>query len=126
MIFHLIIKINYYYENKNYFTRCHWFYAVDITTNSCTERLDCMNITLSVMSDNLLNYQVKIYHNPVSDKLIIENKIPVHIEISDLNGRRVCILNLKENQKIFLDMLGFSKGIYFVKFVVVQEFTKIK
>jgi len=90
-------------------------YAVDITMNSCTERSDCMNITLSGIADNLLNHQVKIYPNPVSDKLIIENKIPVSIEISDLNGRRVCIFKSDEPQNFTVDMSYFTKGVYILK-----------
>ncbi|MGF7138597.1 rhamnogalacturonan lyase family protein [Roseimarinus sediminis] len=60
---------------------------------------------------------VKMYPNPVSDVLIIENKEANNVEliISDLSGKTLTSRQLSGNKPHYIDVSAFHAGIYFVE-----------
>jgi len=61
-------------------------------------------------------YQLKIYPNPVADKLIIENINPLlPLMITDVNGKVVMeIINESEDLAVDIDISALESGIYFI------------
>ncbi|PKP21658.1 MAG: hypothetical protein CVU04_01195 [Bacteroidetes bacterium HGW-Bacteroidetes-20] len=92
-------------------------YAVEITQNGCTQRSECVNVTLIGINENENQNKINIFPNPANQwvNLQVENS---------LVGEPYLILNLlgavvqrgvinQENMQINLSTL--TKGLYFIK-----------
>ncbi len=71
---------------------------------------------------------IKLYPNPVIDKLIIDIPVslsPVNLEIFSLRGELVYSKNLIYNQ-VEIDMSGYNSGLYFVRIMSPDQGTFVK
>lgn len=101
-----------------------------ILVKSKTIYVDDFIYTNTVLSteDNELN-KYKIYPNPVTDLLGIENlEFFDLIKIYDINGRLMKIINFSENEKK-INVSDFSQGLYFLEIQIdnikhVEKFLK--
>ncbi len=87
-------------------------YTVDVTTNGCTTRADdYMMLITAAEIDAFLN--LKIYPNPVSDRLILETDQVIDLYITDALGRSIATLKQVYGvQEISTHM--WAKGSYFM------------
>lgn len=89
-------------------------YAVEVTSGSCTERSACFNFN-TLSNEQFDNADIKIYPNPVSSVLKIENQSgnEITIKICDISGKVFkTIETLKQEHTI--DFEDVSTGVYFV------------
>ncbi len=64
------------------------------------------------------NSEIKVYPNPFSNQLTIENKSELSItkiSISDLLGREIMTTNVEHSKEININTQSFDSGVYFVK-----------
>jgi hypothetical protein len=90
-------------------------YAVEVTTNGCTDTSDCINVVSSGINDFEFNKFTEVYPNPsngvftISSDLVLEN-----IQVYDLFGQLA--LTTKSNQNItMIDLSHLKNGIYILK-----------
>ena len=76
------------------------------------------HVTLPVSTNELKNENIKIYPNPVTDIVFIENYIPnteeFFFEIFDVFGNKVFRSNLSKD-KLEVDLTFLKSGLYIVK-----------
>jgi hypothetical protein len=85
-------------------------YAVDVTSNGCTTRSDDYTYLITDVEDK--NNSVRIYPNPVVEKLNIEAKQNVkQVELTDMLGRTISTFNSKVSE---IDVQHLSPGVYLV------------
>jgi hypothetical protein len=85
-------------------------YAVDVTSNGCTTRSDDYTYLITDVEDK--NNSVRIYPNPVVEKLNIEAEQNVkQVELTDLLGRTISTFNSKVSE---IDVQHLSPGAYLV------------
>jgi len=94
-------------------------YAVEITSNGCTDTSDCVNmINLNTSAIDFLNSKISISPNPVIDKLIVRlsnDNVPTSANISIYNLLGEEIYSTRINGKQETIYSNFSSGIYFIK-----------
>jgi|GEM_PF-3571483 len=99
------------------------FYAVEVTQGACFDTSACVSI-FNVGIPELQNENIFMYPNPVSDKLILENKMKnesMDYEILNSNGQVVLKGILMEQAVVRTAQL--SPGIYTVKLQSAQSFS---
>ncbi|WP_317897114.1 LamG-like jellyroll fold domain-containing protein [Aurantibacillus circumpalustris] len=91
-------------------------YAVIVTLNNCSDTSACVNITTVGLNKSELNTQVKIYPNPVSQKLIIETRLSSGtISLMTVLGQEITSKNIVAGQIESIDFSDLAKGIYLIK-----------
>lgn len=68
---------------------------------------------------------IKVYPNPASDFLIIDSDKEGKLEIIDIKGKTILETNLIKG-KSSIDIKGFAKGVYVVRFICNDNSTKQK
>ncbi|MBL7859265.1 MAG: T9SS type A sorting domain-containing protein, partial [Cyclobacteriaceae bacterium] len=87
-------------------------YAVDVTTNGCTTTSS--DFVYLITATEFQSADLKVYPNPVSDKLIIETSHDATLSVYDVVGRlRIFHLLNKTSNTIVLDEL--PHGHYLIK-----------
>lgn len=89
-------------------------YAVEITLNGCTVISTCTN-ALSI-DETSLDALVKLYPNPVEDRLHVNTQLPVLIEVYNLNGIKIKSIKLEAGEGS-IDMMRFNSGLYILKII---------
>lgn len=93
-------------------------YAVEITTNSCTEISECLNMTtLSVQSEELKN-NTKIYPNPVDEMLYIDlakRYESISLKMYNFLGQQVYNSKHKNLQNLNIQTNNIASGVYLLK-----------
>ena len=75
------------------------------------------NIT-SVRLPDLQQSLVRVYPNPASDIINIDNLSGYkRLEISDINGRVLEVIDLSETDKVEVSLAYLSPGVYIIKFI---------
>ena len=60
--------------------------------------------------------EIRVYPNPASDQLRVQGTQPLErIELYDLYGRIVLIMNNVENDNVTLDLSGLDQGVYLLR-----------
>ena len=63
------------------------------------------------------NYDVKVYPNPASDKVVVSSRDNIEqVKIYDVSGR-LCFSDLDIKQEILIDISEFSKGLYTIHII---------
>lgn len=104
-------------------------YAVTITKNNCQVAesvvMKSCNTTPTIDRDET----VKIYPNPVSDKIFIESPFNIQkVEIFDVTGTIIAIFKEKNMKEIPLSMLhagSYFMKLYFEKRIGIKRFMKL-
>lgn len=104
-------------------------YTVEVTdSNGCTAKSDNYLYSLGI-ENNTLQAAIRIFPNPVSDKLFIESPIVLNAQISDLTGR---IIQYQKNVKSIATG-ELVAGMYLLsltdqenKLIKVEKINKIK
>jgi hypothetical protein len=68
--------------------------------------------TCSVGIEEYMLLSNSIYPNPVDNILSLSFQVPVHVNISDLTGRRIMNMKILEQEKI--DVSDWQPGLYFI------------
>jgi len=111
--------INNLTQNTTYYVRT---YAINDFGTVYSTQLSFKTLAINdILNDNSI---IKIYPNPAKDFINIENANASKIEIYNLNGQKLNVLdNINQtNQKI--DLSQYSAGIYFIKIIGLEN-TKI-
>jgi len=87
--------------------------SADLDNNVPENWIACNEALLSVF-DNSAGWSLKVYPNPVSDRLIIESDTEIKfLKIFDMQGRILSAVNIN-SQKYEFDFSRFAKGTYLV------------
>lgn len=88
-------------------------YTVTVTAdNGCNATSDPVSIdNITGIATTALAAQIRLYPNPVSDRLIIDAPIPVNAGISDIYGKH--LLSIQRVREI--DMEALASGIYMIR-----------
>ena len=103
-------------------------YNFNIVFVKCTENQKAMNfgasysgqlyidptVATSIRRINTISSEFNVFPNPVKNILTIEGQTSSTIEIMDINGKVVKIIN-NASEGITVDISALTKGIYFVK-----------
>ena len=91
-------------------------YAVIVSMNNCSDTSACTKLSTVGLKNNSLNTRVKIYPNPVSQKLIIETDLNSGtISLMSALGQVLNSKNITAGQNESFDFNTLAKGIYFIK-----------
>ncbi|WP_296380584.1 M28 family peptidase [Winogradskyella sp.] len=96
-------------------------YAVEVSNGSCLELSPCVNFSV-LSSEEFTTEEIKIYPNPVTSVLKIDNNIQTEltITINDISGK---IINTFKSRKEYFE-IDFKKNVSGVYFVNVATKTK--
>lgn len=97
-------------------------YSVCLTTttiNGCIDMV-CGNVTVTAVGLNELTDKAyfSIYPNPAKDQITIRfNEVQSgRISVRDVTGREVMIRTLHQSNKVSVDIVQLSQGVYFLSF----------
>ena len=101
-------------------------YAVEITSGACTELSDCIAIN-SLSSSPFEADEIRIYPNPVTTELTIENPLGylLNIQIKDGLGQIISTTS-KQDFEILLDISKLASGIYFISISNAKKQSRVK
>jgi hypothetical protein len=102
----------------------------------CDGTITCFhenNVTTGVSEIRQTNIDFRIYPNPTTDELNFSlsntNKIDIKIEIVDVLGQRIKLINYKQVSQSFHDQISMndiSEGVYFIKAYYDSKITTCK
>jgi len=93
----------------------YFFYNVQMMENCKSEFSEATAVFLNPQSDVALNTDLRIYPNPTSNYLVIENKEIINtIKIYDIQSREVFSEKFNDKTKS-IDVSTFSSGLYFIE-----------
>ncbi|MBX2960245.1 MAG: T9SS type A sorting domain-containing protein [Flavobacteriales bacterium] len=103
--------------NQSYIPVSSGNYAVVISKNGCIDTSSCVNFIITGIND-LENPYVKISPNPTTAEFLIE--LPnfsqkTHLSIISVEGKTVYTNNTINTNKVIVDAIDWSKGIYVLK-----------
>lgn len=108
-------QTSYTVENLEYDTE-YCFYVTSLNGNVESNKSEVVCIKTLGESVTELNSSLRIYPNPVNDKLIIETTENVEsISIYTITGVKVYNQQPTANSQQQIDVTGFNAGVYFVK-----------
>ena len=93
-------------------------YAVVISKNGCVDTSNCISVIGIGINEQMANSNIRLYPNPVADKLIIENdKVfnKAHIKVTSYTGQKLSEQMVTHTNQAILDMSPYARGIYFVE-----------
>ncbi len=106
-------------ENQQTFTAtASGSYAVVVSEGACSDTSECVNLTLSVGIEEMLNTNsIKVYPNPIVDELSITSSsdFSISFSVADINGKVISENNILHSSAT-INTSKWSKGVYFVKF----------
>jgi PKD repeat protein len=90
-------------------------YAVIVTQNGCTDTSACVNYLITGVNE-LSNNTIRIYPNPVNDKVTISlgNTSANEVTLSDAQGKLIYSSVVNGNELV-IDLTAVSKGVYFLQ-----------
>ncbi|MDQ3017211.1 MAG: zinc-dependent metalloprotease [Bacteroidota bacterium] len=93
-------------------------YAVIFIDGMCRDTSDCISLELTAIENNVVDINILLYPNPVTDKLYVGNSGShdnLSITMFDLRGVPVKIPSYNQSEKFVIDMSGFAPGVYVLK-----------
>ncbi|WP_299891254.1 M28 family peptidase [uncultured Lacinutrix sp.] len=102
-------------------------YAVQITSGSCTETSDCIELDLLGVEDFEILENVNIYPNPATSTLNIDlpNYKTAQYKILNINGKTV-LSNLMKNKTESINISSIAQGVYFIELIVDKKIATLK
>lgn len=103
------------------------YYAVVISANGCPSLPFAVTVDVYLSNDKFDKEELKYFPNPVDDVLTISyNEIITQIEVFDLLGKRVNVIQANENE-VKVDLSNLPSGTYLIqlKTDTKQQFIKI-
>jgi hypothetical protein len=103
------------------------FVPDDLSNYNAVSKSVTINVVVGLETDQLQNSTVlKIYPNPVKNKLYIEyfNNQPIIFQITDITGQLVMSKQLLNSN--FVDVSSLSRGLYLIRFDVGDKFQTYK
>lgn len=91
-------------------------YACIVTTGICADTSSCMSVVGVGTHHHDFISQVKVYPNPVHDKLILMNlntSAMTELQISDAMGK-ILLQSVVQENKVTVDAASWPAGIYFI------------
>ncbi|MDX1652725.1 MAG: T9SS type A sorting domain-containing protein [Brumimicrobium sp.] len=88
------------------------YYVVTSNQGRCKDTSEIFSLSTIGLNNNISEQNIKIYPNPFSEKIIIENKGNYTLEISDLHGK--IIQSYFRNETSELNLRYLAKGTYLV------------
>lgn len=90
-------------------------FAVEVSNGSCSEMSLCINFTV-LSTEEFTPDEIKIFPNPVTSKLHIENftGLEVKITINDISGKAVR-KQVSQKELTLIELNTMASGVYFVK-----------
>jgi hypothetical protein len=102
---------------QNYTPSASGNYSVQVTLNGCTSTMSAtVNFTVTAVPDiDVLWNGVKLFPNPVHDKLIITHSSSpaLNIRIIDISGRKIKELS-SGSARSEIDMSAIANGVYII------------
>jgi len=90
-------------------------YAVEVTSNGCTEISNCETVTVVSIDNALMHKNISLHPNPVINQLIIDTKIQkIQIDIFSIDGSLV-ISTQNNNATTNINISNLKKGLYLTK-----------
>ncbi len=103
--------------SQSYIPTVNGSYAVEITSGSCTELSQCIELS-TLGLDAFLASEVSIFPNPVKTNLnvvISNNTEAIALDLFDVSGKLISQKRITNEENMFLQMKNMSSGIYFLK-----------
>ena len=94
-------------------------YAVEITAGACVDTSACVNIIITAIEE-LTNAGIKIYPNPIDDKIVIElsnTSSTKKVSIVSIEGKLVYSNAAINSNQLTIDAAAWSKGVYVVNII---------
>ena len=102
------------YNNKNKVSYINTYLINTTGTRILYDSLEFLNLSNSILEELNQAFVLKLYPNPTSDKIFIDNNENIkQIEVFDLNGKRV--LFKEENRIEQIDLSELTTGVYLLK-----------
>lgn len=99
-------------------------YAVRVTENSCSITSSCAVVnTADVVENN--NDENKVYPNPTTGKLFLENNSFQSLVVKSIDGKIVMKMN-NLSKKVMIDLSEEQNGVYFIQLNNQETFEVIK
>jgi hypothetical protein len=95
-------------------------YAVDITTNNCTIRSDCENITVVGINSETNVNAIAIYPNPSNGVLVLKSNAEDYIVVYDIFGKDIASFHLNSDGN-FSKTIQLNAGVYFVHSTITNK-----
>lgn len=92
-------------------------YAVEITQNGCKDTSACINLT-GIGINNIEKDELRIFPNPVNDKLIIEfskEENNTEVIIKSLTGQILSSLVVNSSNQHEISLAAYPAGVYFIE-----------
>lgn len=91
-------------------------YAVIVTQNGCSDTSDCIAYAFSSVKETNFGSKIRMYPNPTENETQIDlgSLTDVSIEVTDISGKVLYLINNVEYSQITLNTTLFRQGVYFV------------
>ena len=99
--------------NASYTASGNGSYAVIVTQNGCSATSNCVQIT-NLGVDTFIKDGLKIYPNPVTDRLFIQLNEATDVTIADMTGKTIQKETLKSGNNS-IDVSSLASGMYFIR-----------
>jgi len=103
--------------SQTYIATANGNYAVEVTSNGCTDTSDCVSIDIVGINDlNEINV-IQLFPNPTKSTatLVFEKQITSGtVEVSDASGRLINTVTLHDKNEVSMEISG-DAGIYFIR-----------
>ncbi len=102
-------------------------YAVVVTKNGCTDTSACVNYLITGVNE-LSSNSVSIYPNPTNNKITVDfgNTIVTKVTLFDVQGKVVYNNSNINNNKLSIDLVNATKGVYFLQVVANETVSTYK
>ncbi len=93
-------------------------YAVVLINGNCRDTSECIDLEITSTDNGSFENDIRIYPNPVTDKLYVEDagfRENLSITLFDLRGIPVKLPVYNQSEKIEINMSGFLPGVYVLK-----------
>jgi len=88
-------------------------YAVEFTSNGCTELSNCLNVNVVGIEDLAIE-TISVAPNPTNDNLTISTQLNMTISIVNLLGERLMKVELSKGQNL-IETENFVPGVYLIE-----------
>jgi hypothetical protein len=104
------------------------FGCTDPSALNYESSIDVDDGTCEFLNLDYINKSIKIYPNPINDKVKIDfnNLVVNNIIITDVNGREIFEKNAINLSTLEIDMQKLNSGVYFAKIIINEELFIIK
>ena len=89
------------------------YHVVVTSSEGCSNTSDILNVRNLAIVDTRAALNIRLYPNPAQNIVYIEAPVPLTLQVSDAQGRRIAKLDNAQQ----VDMSAYSDGMYLFTFL---------